>query len=421
MLRKSVQRASNLRVHAIMPSQKVQMDNAVSRKNSRTPSRTVLFVTSTPGYGGTEKHLLELLSRLADSDVRVIILCADVDPYTERLNGNSRLDVSIRHERSLKSVWDWYRVFREIRPDVVVFVYGWIWCIPTVASVGARMAGIRRRFSIQHLIPPPIKPLDGTNRFRNFLRKFVGRRARQRMRAAVPPRLFNRTICVSNAVRNALIRDYRFPSRRTVTVHNGVSVSEYVRSESDRTAIRTKLGIRPDEFVLVSSARLSEEKGIDILLLAMNELLRRNLPIKCINVGDGHLREKLSEQVRTLGLTNHVFMEGFQKDVRPYLSAGDAFVLTSYREGLPFAVLEAMACGLPCVVTNVGGNSEAVGQNLNGLIVNAGSVEEVVEAVSYLLGHPQEREQMSRVARSRVCKEFDIDARMSEIRQLILN
>jgi len=120
-------------------------------------------------------------------------------------------------------------------------------------------------------------------------------------------------------------------------------------------------------------------------------------------------------------LSDHVFMVGFQDDVKQYLMAGDAFVLTSYREGLPFAILEAMACGLPSIVSNVGGNAEAVAQNVNGIVVNPGSVDEVVEAISYLITHPKERLRMSQVARSRACDEFDIEAKMQELKQVLLS
>jgi glycosyltransferase involved in cell wall biosynthesis len=120
-------------------------------------------------------------------------------------------------------------------------------------------------------------------------------------------------------------------------------------------------------------------------------------------------------------LAGHIFMLGYQKDVRPYLLAANAFVLTSHKEGLPFAILEAMACGLPCIVTNVGGNAEAVVHNVTGLVVTAGSPCEVAEAVSYLLAHPEVRARMSRAARLRVCEEFDIEARMAEIERVILN
>jgi glycosyltransferase involved in cell wall biosynthesis len=217
------------------------------------------------------------------------------------------------------------------------------------------------------------------------------------------------------------VRDYRFPPEKTVTIHNGVSVSTFCPSGSEGIAVRDTLGLHPEEFVLVCTARLSGEKGIDILLLAMSELLRRNVSCKCIIVGDGYLRENLSEQVRELGLAGHIFLLGFQKDVRPYLLAANAFVLTSHSEGLPFAILEAMACGLPCIVTNVGGNAEAVVHNVTGLLVKAGCPGEVAEAVSYLWTHPEERARMSQTARLRVCEEFDMEAKMAEIKRVILN
>jgi glycosyltransferase involved in cell wall biosynthesis len=403
----------------------------------RTEMRTVLFVTHTPGYGGTEKHLLEFLSRLGDCGVRPVILCAESDPYTERLSRVRDQGIVVRCETGLKAfphrpslpfpkfsftqMWHWFRVFRETKPEVVVFVYGGLSMIPWFASVAARLAGVRRLFAIQHLIPPPVPPKVEGRSFPDVLRRLIGRRTRLLLNLRVPPYFFDKTICVSDAVRESLVRNYRFPPQKTVTIHNGVSVSEFAPSGNAGAAIRTKLGVRADEFVLVSSARLSEEKGIDILLLAMSRLVQRNISCKCIIVGEGYLRDTLLEQVRTLGLAQHVFMEGFQENVKPYLLAGEAFVLTSYREGLPFAVLEAMACGLPCIVTNVGGNAEAVAHNVNGLVVNPGSVDEVVEAVSYLLTHPQERAQMSRAARTRACEYFDIEARMTEIKEVILN
>ena len=169
------------------------------------------------------------------------------------------------------------------------------------------------------------------------------------------------------------------------------------------------------------TARLSEQKGIDILLQAMARALHNGVRCKCIIVGDGPLRDQLMEQAREMGLCGYVFFEGFQKDVRPYLQAGSAFILTSHREGLPLSILEAMACGLPCLVTEVGGNAEAVIDQIHGLVVPPGSVDAVADAISHLATHPDERARMSRAARSRVCEAFDIDVRMAEIKRLILS
>jgi len=386
----------------------------------RAEERTVLFVTHTPGYGGTEKHLLELLARIDDARVRSLILCTEADPYTERLNGRYP-GVAVRCETALKSMCDWIRIFREIRPAIVVFVYGTLTQLPWYAAAAGRLAGIRKLYAIQHLIPPAVPPKVEGKSIRDVVRRLIGRRTRRLLGSRVPPFFCEKTICVSDAVRDSLILNYRFPARKMVTIHNGVSVSEFVPSRGNGIALRTKLGIGAEEFVLVCVARLGEEKGIDILLQEMSELLRRNLSCKCIIVGEGYLRENLLQQISALDLGQHVLMVGFHEDVRPYLLASDAFILTSYKEGLPFAVLEAMACGLPCIVTNVGGNAEAVAHNVNGLVVNVGCVDEVVEAVSYLLAHPGERSRMSTLARSRACERFDIDVKMAEMKHVVLN
>ena len=383
--------------------------------------RTLLFVINSFSYGGSEKHLLELIGRLEGCNVQSIVLSTDSDPFTERLKDGCHSSVSIRSENSLKSFMDWSRVFREIRPDVVVLVYGTLWMLPWLAAAAGWVAGVQKLYAIQHLIPPPLSPPAQGKSPRDVLRRIFGRRARRLLSARVPPYLCNKTICVSDAVRDNLIRQYRFPARKMLTIHNGVSSVDFAPSRSNGTAIRTKLGIRPDDLVLVCTSRLSPEKGLDVLLKAFSMILHGNLSCKLIIIGDGYLRDKLMKQIEELNLSQNVFMEGFQDDVRPYLCAADAFVLTSHVEGLPFSVLEAMACGLPCVVTNVGGNSEAVIHNVTGLVVNPGSTEEVVQAISYLLTQPQERTRMGNASRSRVLKEFDVEACMSEIKRVILS
>jgi glycosyltransferase involved in cell wall biosynthesis len=385
--------------------------------------RTLLFVTNAFSYGGSEKHLLDLLNRLDDGNVQSAVLCADSDPFTERLKEGCHSSVAVRSEKSLKSIRDWVRVFREIKPDVVVLVYGTLWLLPWFAAVAARLAGVQKLYAIHHLmpLPPPDLQILEIKSPRDVLRRVFGKRVRKLLTARVPPQLCDTTICVSNAVRDSLIQQYRFPARKMLTIHNGISPREFAPGRSDGLVIKTKLEIPSDDFVLVCTARLSTEKGIDILLSAMSQIIQKDPSSKCIIIGEGPLKEKLLEQVKSLGLSRHVFMEGFQADVRPYLCAADVFVLTSHIEGLPFSVLEAMACGLPCVVTNVGGNAEAVVHNVNGMIVNPGSVDEVVQAIIYLRTHPQERARMAEASRSRVCKDFDIDTKMAEIKHLILS
>jgi len=397
---------------AQVPKEKSLHLSAYARKH-------IFFVTNTNEFGGTEIHLLELVRRLRRTGVQISILCLGIDTLSERLDADHGVRVLHCQDRP-QSLRGWSKFFRTYRPDVVVFVYGWLRALPWQACVGAYLSGVRRLYAIYQLIPPPLPPKMEVKSFRDLVRPWIGKKARELMGMRAAAHLCGKTICVSNAVRESLVRDYRFPVKKSVTIYNGVSLSKFAPSDREGVAIRSKLGLSADDFVLVCAARLSKEKGIDILLLAMSQLMRKNPSCRCIVVGDGYLKENLFQQVQALGLANHVFMEGFQKDVKPYLLAGDAFVLTSYREGLPLSVLEAMACGLPCVVTNVGGNSEAVGHHINGLVVSAGSVDEVVEAISYLVTHPQERAKMSQESRARAVA-FDMDARMTDIKRIILS
>ena len=383
--------------------------------------RNIVFVPhKEEDFGGLEKHLLDLLERLPEPGLELSILCFGRDVYTERIDRARTPNITVKPRPEPRTLTEWIELFRELRPDVVVFCYGWIGSFSWQASLGALLAGVRKRFAIQHLVPPPLPPpVEGTSP-RDWLRRLIGERARRLFGWRVAAHLYNRTICVSNAVRDPLIRAYRFPKRKTITIHNGVSLSRYGPCESARTSVREQFGMGPEDFLLICVARLGKAKGVDILVQAVSEVVRSGVSFKCVILGDGPLKEKLLEQAHSLGLSGYLFFEGFQKDVRPFLQAGSAFILTSHLEGLPLSVLEAMACGLPCIVTNVGGSAEAVEHGVVGLVIPPASVEAAAEAISYLATHPRERALMAGRTRERVCRAFDIENSMAEIKRVIL-
>ena len=398
-----------------------ELDKAVpaecSGPSPAQASRKIVFITPNSNeYGGLEKHLLQLIERLLpERGTQVSIICFGPDIFSGRFDPAWIPRVTVHPVREPETLAGWMKLFWKAQPDVVVFCYGWIASFPWQATVSAMLAGIRRRYAIQHLVPPPAPPPVEGRSFRDRLRRQIGRRARLLLSWKVSGYFCNKTICVSDGVRNALINEFGFPARRTITVQNGVSTTTFVPSKSEGAALRDRLRIGADEFLLVCAARLAEAKGIDILIQAVARIIGEGISCKCLIVGDGPLREKLSQQVESLGLSDCVFFEGFQTDVRPYLRAASAFVLTSHLEGLPLSVLEAMACGVPCIVTDVGGSAEAVQHQLVGLVIPRGSVEGAAAAMTYLATHPAERSEMASQARQLVCREFDIDTRMGEL------
>jgi glycosyltransferase involved in cell wall biosynthesis len=380
----------------------------------------MFVLPKTTEFGGLEMHLLDLVRRLKEPQLRLQIVCFDQDIISAHMEGDLQAQVVVKCVKKPESLWDWLRLIRQTHPATIIFIYSWIEALPWQAPVAALLAGVKRRYSIHHLIahlPPP--PVRGWSP-RKILRRLIGKRARYLLGIAIAGRVSNMTICVSNAVREVLVNAYRFPARKTVTIHNGVSTSTFVPSDRGGETVRARLDVAPEDFLLVCVARLAEAKGVDILLQAISRVVRQGISCKCVILGDGPLKEDLLHKMNTLGLWDYVYFEGFQKDVRPYLQAASAFILTSHLEGLPLSVLEAMSCGVPCIVTNVGGSAEAVKDKVVGLVIPPASVEAATDAILYLAVHPQERAEMASNTREMVIRNFDIENKIGELKRMLL-
>jgi glycosyltransferase involved in cell wall biosynthesis len=110
---------------------------------------------------------------------------------------------------------------------------------------------------------------------------------------------------------------------------------------------------------------------------------------------------------------------GFNEDVRPFLEASDVFVSPSDQEGFGLSLVEAMAYSLPCVASNIGGHNEIVVQEDTGFLVKPGSVEELAQAIKYLIIHREERCRMGRNGRRRVQERFDLETSMEAIKNVL--
>ena len=121
--------------------------------------RKIVFVPhKEEDFGGLEKHLLDLLERLQEPGLELSIICFGKDVYTERIDPARFRNITVKQRPEPITLTDWIRLFRELRADVVVFCYGWIGSFSWPAALGALLAGVRKRFAIQHLVPPRCHP-----------------------------------------------------------------------------------------------------------------------------------------------------------------------------------------------------------------------------------------------------------------------
>ena len=217
----------------------------------------------------------------------------------------------------------------------------------------------------------------------------------------------DRVVSVCQAFAPRLI-DYGVKPERIRILHNA-AVPTPSHPQAERAQLRTQLGIRSDEPVLLTIGRLSLEKGHADLLRALG-LLRSSLQEwKLVIVGFGPEQDALTELGRSLGISKQVVFAGFHSDVSPFYAIADLFVLPSHSEGSSNVLLEAMMAGVPIVATAAGGNAEIVLHEQTGLLVPVRNHAALADALVRALREPQLTSRLVESARVRAVSEFSED------------
>ena len=215
-------------------------------------------------------------------------------------------------------------------------------------------------------------------------------------------------VCEAGAQR--YIRERMVPPHKMRVVYNGVDTERFLPDGQVRLRIRREAEIGK-QFVWLAVGRLEAPKDYPTLIRAFARVSAAREDTLLWIVGDGPLRGQLEALSREMGLQLGVRFWGLRGDVSNLMNAADAFVMSSSWEGLPNALIEAQACGLPAVVTDVGGNAEVVIHEETGFIVPPQNPDALAEAMLRLMGLPVEmRQQMGRLARQRVEQQFSLDS-----------
>jgi glycosyltransferase involved in cell wall biosynthesis len=218
-------------------------------------------------------------------------------------------------------------------------------------------------------------------------------------------------VAVSNAIRDYCVETEGLPPGKVVVIPNGIDLTEWTTPYADRrrASVRESLEIRPDQFVVITVARLHPQKGHSVLLKAARAVIDRCPEVRFVWVGDGPLREALAREVREIRLNEHVLMLGTRTDIAPLLLASDLFVLPSLWEGMSNAVLEAMAVGRPVVATTVEGTPEVVQDGVTGWLVPPGDPSSLARGIEQAIGDGAGRRRMGEAGRLRIQHHFGLD------------
>jgi glycosyltransferase involved in cell wall biosynthesis/GNAT superfamily N-acetyltransferase len=235
----------------------------------------------------------------------------------------------------------------------------------------------------------------------------------------LPTRLLNRTasrwddasFAVTDEVRESMSGRV---GKQAVTLRHGIDIDRVAAERAHRADVRKEFGIADDEFVVVTAANFRPQKDYPNLLGAARLLADREVPVRIVAIGQGPQEAEMRALHESLDLGDRVILTGFRGDATRVMAACDAFTLASKWEGLPVAVMEALAIGLPIVATNVGGMAEELSDDVDALLVPPGDSEALAAAIERVA---TDHELCTRLAKAAAARspEFAVARTVAEI------
>ena len=369
-------------------------------RDDRSPR--VLHVTESLGRGGAERNLVNMIVATRDDfDHQVLCLYADSDLEAEVREAG----VSVEYLRGSRTVWGWvpliFRIRRRLRaarPDLVhtqlpmadiagriaVMLSGGVPVVSTLQTTLYAPETLARE------IPNPL--LAWTVR---RLDSWSVRRTRARL------------VAVSEEVRRAYGKGLGIDSGQIALIHNSVDLKRLpYRGERPVMELREALGLPSGFFVVVTAARHVAAKGLEYLIGALREPPLAHASVCLVLLGGGPDKSRLARLAEGIPSSHRVVFPGRRGDVPRFLAAADVFALPSLHEGMPLALLEAMAVRTPCVVTDLPHAREAAGDQA-AILVPPRDSRSLAEALANLLHDRGRCSRLSVLGRKRVERFFD--------------
>ena len=367
-----------------------------------SPAR-ILFLLDKLTAAGTQTNLLEVVKGLDRTRFT---------PYVVALLGGGELSQSFReagvelHELGVKKAYDLsgfkallflIRFMKEKNINVVQthFLHA-----DLLGTLAAKIAGV--------------KTMITARRDEGFWRS-----PRQVLVNRTLNQFANLVLVNSEAVKRSVMAREKVSEERIQTIHNGVDTGKFYPSETMRRAARKQLGIQEDELAVGVVANMRHfVKGHRDFVEAISLILREKPQTKFLLVGEGRLRGELENLSEKLGVRSQVLFLGARQDTAALINAFDIACLPSHSEGFSNSLLEYMACAKPVVATRVGGNPEAVEDNVTGYLVPPRNPDVLAEKVIFLLRSESLRLEMGSAGRKRVLREFGVEGMVEKYEQL---
>lgn len=370
----------------------------------------ILHVITGLGQGGAEAVLYRLIKASHTEIDHVVVSLSGIDYYGPLLRTLGvevqTLEMSARHV-TIFNLLKLYRIIRNIAPDVV---QTWMYHADLLGGVMARLAGVRA-------VCWGIHNSNLDEKKNSFSSRIIAKIC-ARISSHVP----NSIICCSERAAQ-WHQSIGYQKNKFIIIPNGYDVAQFFPSKEKRANLRNEWHICPGELLLGMVARWDPQKDHANLLSAIALLIDRRPQLRCVLVGRNmdQYNTELKALITSFRLQNSVLLAGPQDDIPTVMNALDLHVLSSSSEAFPNVVAEAMACGTPCVVTDVGDAPLIVGET--GRVVKPSDPDVLAQAIEQMLLTIESRQgkEVTQACRDRIVEHFNINRMVKFYRDIWFN
>jgi glycosyltransferase involved in cell wall biosynthesis len=395
--------------HNVMYGEESSHQNT-KHKDSKDKQQKILFIITKSVFGGAGRYVYELATRLSTEGQQVAVALGGDGPLKHMLEeagiqvfpiSSAQRDMNITKE--IKTLWRVYSILRTYKPTVVHLNS------PKIGGLGAlaaRLAFVPKIIYTNHGWPfKESRPEWQLVLIRIFswITVFLG----------------GTTILLSKTELD-YVKKWPFVQKKFVIIPNGVA--HFTPKDKDEALTkligedRAKEWKNENRTIIGTISELHKNKGLTYAIEGIQSYISHypDKKVGFIIIGEGELRTDLTAQIKD----KNIILAGHVNEAREYISAFDIFLLSSIKEGLPFAILEAGYVGVPVISTSVGGIPEVI-QNLEqGMLIPPKRAQEIKNALVYLDEHPEVKDNMTKALRDRINEKYNFEKIIVQIKNI---
>lgn len=362
------------------------------------PIHVGFLINQKPPIGGIQNFVINLINRIDKIQFRCTLinyiysepLIQKIPPEHGRvvcLNKKPGLDVAF-----IKTLYD---VLKQVKPDIIQ-THNW------GTLIEGRFAGA----------------LAGSKRFIHAERGTLNTNFSNIAIQHLVWRYMSKVLCVSEAHKNEIIQSLRFPGSKIFPIRNGVDIEKFKPDPHARENFRREMGLQRNHLCIGTVGYLRPVKNQILLIRACSAICKKYPFVRVCLIGDGAEKENLKTACLEFGIERQVLFCGARNDIPSVLNGFDLFVLPSLNEGMPNAVLEAMATGLPVLASNVGGTPEVVEDQQTGMLFPNDHKEILEKHLETLICDSEKRKIFGQNGLHRVAQLFSLNKMVQEYENL---